>query len=584
MMRRLLAGPILFITCCNPTSQQVTVPDPSFDRVPEQVIVTAVQQARQQVLQDRSSAAAWGHYADLLAKYGWVAEARTAYQQATNLDAEQFIWPYRLALQWINAEPSIAEQWLREALALDQSYAPAWIHLARTAVEQSQQVEAMRCYEKALALEATNVDALLGLARLEANDGHWDSAKTRLSRALELEPEHSDLHETLSRVQFALGNQKEAERSATLARAYKRVETLQDPRAAAELPPLSSRDFLNHGVRAVMEGRYEDAVAAFTEARRQNPDNYEVAYNLALASILIEDFEAAESWFRLSINLHPDYIPAHMRLGRMLTQIGKSDDARTQFYRILELDPRSALAHRYIGESYANEGDLNSALMHSEKALALEPNTPAMRYQYAFQLMEAERYEAAVPAFEHLLELEPNHYMGHNNLGIVLGHLDRDEEALPHFRFCLKSTPDAEGVKQNFAIGAGKVATQKLEQGLLDEAVALFNESVANSTRFPEFQRLLAWCLAVHPDEAIRDGARALELARHVYDSRPEDPDHVDTLSVAYAAVGDFDLAIAYAKEAKAAAKRDRRDGLARRIERRIRRFEKGKPYVQNGE
>ena len=57
--------------------------------------------------------------------------------------------------------------------------------------------------------------------------------------------------------------------------------------------------------------------------------------------------------------------------------------------------------------------------------------------------------------------------------------------------------------------------------------------------------------LATLPDDSLRDGARAVRLARHSCEiTQHTEPQFVDTLSVAYAEVRDFKRAIETGRQA----------------------------------
>jgi hypothetical protein len=78
-----------------------------------------------------------------------------------------------------------------------------------------------------------------------------------------------------------------------------------------------------------------------------------------------------------------------------------------------------------------------------------------------------------------------------------------------------------------------------------------FAAAVAGRQDEPFLLNRLGWLLATSPEDDVRDGARAVEVAeRAVRITRRDDATSLDTLAAAYAETGRFDAAVAAAREA----------------------------------
>ena len=92
----------------------------------------------------------------------------------------------------------------------------------------------------------------------------------------------------------------------------------------------------------------------------------------------------------------------------------------------------------------------------------------------------------------------------------------------------------------------------------------------------------LAWKQASMPSLPSRDVEEALKYAKEACKRVGfEDPNSLDTLAVAYAAVGDFEKATETARIAIRAAKSSKNPKLAQDISERLKLFEQSKPYIE---
>ena len=120
------------------------------------------------------------------------------------------------------------------------------------------------------------------------------------------------------------------------------------------------------------------------------------------------------------------------------------------------------------------------------------------------------------------------------------------------------------------------------ELGQSEEAVAHLNEAIRLQPDNVPMLRHMAWILATDPDPLIRDGARALELAKKAVDlSQGQDLDALDALAAALAETGQFSAAADVAWQASMAASAQSKSELSTALVGRVRLYRQQLPYHQ---
>ncbi len=120
----------------------------------------------------------------------------------------------------------------------------------------------------------------------------------------------------------------------------------------------------------------------------------------------------------------------------------------------------------------------------------------------------------------------------------------------------------------------------RLSRGDVRAAMALYREAIARDAEYVDAQNNLAWVLATHAEDGVRDGAEAVRLAQSALQKSEGRLTSVwNTLAAALAEAGDFPRAIEVAERALELA-RDREQGeLAETIERRLALYRNHLPY-----
>ena len=220
-------------------------------------------------------------------------------------------------------------------------------------------------------------------------------------------------------------------------------------------------------------------------------------------------------------------------------QCGMYVDDQTLWQETLRRNPHSWMAHVNLGNHQAENGRLDDAISHFRQALEINPNEADAHVSLGTALMQTGDPDEALSQYQAALQINPNDEVAHVNLGIILLQTRRTGEAISHFQKALQLEPaDAKS------------------------------------------QKYLAWILATCPQAALRDGSKAVDLARQANTlTGGKDPIVVHTLAAAFAEAGRFSEAVETAQHALQLAEKQSKFGLAEQIEYEIKLYQTGSPF-----
>lgn len=132
--------------------------------------------------------------------------------------------------------------------------------------------------------------------------------------------------------------------------------------------------------------------------------------------------EVAQDYERIIRN-SPDFVPAYVAYGMLLTKVGERKKAAEYFLQANKLDPSIAIVKNQLGNYCAEEGEFQDAMEYYLSAIAIEPDEPLYHYQlgtllheYQDQFVAAGRLDVAtakrqsVAAFRKAAELAPDSF------------------------------------------------------------------------------------------------------------------------------------------------------------------------------
>lgn len=303
---------------------------------------------------------------------------------------------------------------------------------------------------------------IVKLAYLYFQEGRWDNAIEEYQKLLELDPEDMNIHNMLgdvyvkknaaaqayneySRVAADLVNRGQMDKAVLIHRKIARLDSAQlsaDARQKQSLIQLHMK-----ADQSLEENKVEEAIEAFSEILKLNPEDLIVASKLAeldekvgrvtdavqqyltLGDSFMKShlFKKAQEMYKKVTLMDPANETAHMNLAQIYLKQGSENDAKKEYLSVAE----QALA----------KGDLETAQANAAKAVELK--SIEAHYIVGVVLCRKEKWAEAKTEFDDLLRFKVNHLGALVYLGKVFAAQNQMDKAAESFQKALKVDKDS---------------------------------------------------------------------------------------------------------------------------------------------
>ena len=319
------------------------------------------------------------------------------------------------------------------------------------------------------------------------------------------------------------------------------------------------------GYTLIQLGQTEAGVARLAEALKKAPPS--AAYELVLAQALDHLGRGDEAVVHLrryvELGPEPDSAADRAVLGGALFRLDRMEEAVPHLQAAVKAGESSESRWR-LGLALLQLGRNADALPHMKQSIDDMPPSASNHYYYGMALARAGRMEESVGRFEKAVSLKADHLDALLSLGIALDHLGNTKAAVDRYQQYLRTKPGDPGVLV-------KLGSAQQSLGLAKDAVETYKQIIEKNANDTMAKFHLAWLYATAPDENLRDGQRAVQLAEEIAPAAPPgNASMLDLLGVVYAEVGKFDLAVKMASRAVDAAKTADNGAFAVQIQMRL--------------
>ena len=213
-------------------------------------------------------------------------------------------------------------------------------------------------------------------------------------------------------------------------------------------------------------------------------------------------------------------------------------DSETLFKHALAVTTNNDVAENNLGIVFLGQGRVDEAISLLQAAVDLRPDNSPAHENLAKALLQKGEVSNALIHYHKLLELQPDNIEVHNIVGTVLVQQRRVREGVEEWQKVVVIQPDNGNALSN-----------------------------------------LAWIYATSPDDSLRDGLKAVQLAEQaMHISGRRIPIIFRTLAAAYAETGQFSQAIQTAQEAFELANGQGNSALAAELQSNIALYQERQP------
>lgn len=331
-------------------------------------------------------------------------------------------------------------------------------------------------------------------------------------------------------------------------RMYSKLESNREARTAA---------LAGLGKVALAQHQYSDAVRYLEEALGLSPGSTRLRQPLAMAYQALGNHAKAEENLRQYVvgGLEPGIVDpladaldakvaashALVRRGQRLGKVGRFDLAEPAFRAAVEADPGNADAVANLGISLANLGRTEEAQRRLSESLSLDDTNALAHFSLGVVLDRQGFDQAAMTQYQEALERDPTNVQAIVHLADAKMRMGLAEDAAALYRRALEQAPEFRRIHLSLAMANVKAGNYAAARAGLELALEARPDT-------PEIINALARILATAPNAAVRDGPRALELARTLFETRRQ-PEVGQSYAMALAETGDFKQAVGLQRE-----------------------------------
>ena len=366
--------------------------------------------ARNDILDQPSSAVAWGKLGEVLGANAFYQQAAVCLAQAERLEPGQARWPYLRGRMLQEETPAEALPELIRASDLAGVSPPApRLTLAEFLIRRGDVAQAEKLVQQVLDHDPLDARALLDMGRIAQASSKLRESQDYLVRSIEAAQGIKASHVLLATVDFRLGDRPAAELALRQAADLPETASWPDPLAANLMAyRVGEKADLDHARSLLNSGKNDELVQFTQDLVRRYPQNSEAWEDLGVGLARQHRLAEAEHALRTATQVAPNSIRALIDVIVVLGLEQRYAEVELFCRKAIALNPDAADPHYFLGAALAREQRWPDAIVQLQKAVALRPDVEKFRVGLGDGLVKTGHPSEGAEQFREALKLNPD--------------------------------------------------------------------------------------------------------------------------------------------------------------------------------
>lgn len=210
------------------------------------------------------------------------------------------------------------------------------------------------------------------------------------------------------------------------------MDTFNDEQIKEAKKERTARNFAMMGRIFRREGKFNEAIAAYTNAINLSTEDAENYYNRGEVYLDLKKYDKAIEDYTKALKLNPKDDVAYNDRGYCYNELGEYKKAIEDFIKAIELDPQDAAAYSNRGYAYDELGKYKEAIEDYTKAIELDPQNVVAYNNRGYTYDITGEYNKAIADYNKAIDISPQYPNAYKNLGILKYKCGEYKEALEY--------------------------------------------------------------------------------------------------------------------------------------------------------